>query len=172
MKNSASIIEITVLQLIALIETLRPSMFVSITQVTNPRFPIKKSLAHGIFDPKGAVKVSTLNTHSGISYENKVKSVTDNPEFKAGQAFYNIISDNKMLAEGKKNPNQKYFLYSGFQNTNARTKYLIDNKIVSKHNVPSDLLGTPNNQPVIWRAVKVENIRRMNVNGQRYKVVS
>ena len=77
-----------------------------------------------------------------------------------------------MLAEGKKNPNQKYFLYSGFQNTNARVKYLIDNKIVSKKNVPADLLGSPNNQPVIWRAVKVENIRRITVNGQKYRVVS
>jgi hypothetical protein len=173
-KTTATVIEITVLQLVMLIESLRPSMFVSITQVTNARLRVRSAKNDGIFDPKGALKVSTLNTHSGISYENKVKAMTNDENFKAGEAFYTIESDNKMLAKGKKNPNQFYFLYSGFQNTNARTKYLIDNKIVSKFNLSEDTLPKVYNRDdrPVWRAVKVENIKRINVNGQRYKVVS
>lgn len=169
MKN---VIEITVLQLLVLIESLRPSMFVSITQVTGARLRIRSAKNDGILAPKDALKVSNLNTHSGISYTNKVQSVTKDENFVAKEAYYNLISDNKMLAQNKKNE-QKYFVYSGFQNTNARTKYLIDNKIVSKFNISEDTLPKvyPSTTTVIWRTVKVENIRRMTVNGQKYKVV-
>ena len=169
MKN---VIEITVLQLLVLIESLRPSMFVSITQVTDARLRVRSAVKDGILSPKEALKVSNLNTHSGISYTNKVKSVTDDENFVAKEAYYNLISDNKMLAQNKKSP-QKYFVYSGFQNTNAKTKYLIDNKIVSKRNISVDTLPKvyPSATTVIWRTVKVENIRRMVVNGQRYKVM-
>jgi hypothetical protein len=172
-KNMKNVIEITVLQLLVLIESLRPSMFVSITQVTDARLRIKSAKNDGIVNPKEAVKISSLNTHSGIDYTNKVKAVTEDENFVARESSYNLISNNKMLAQNKKS-GQKYFVYSGFQNTNARTKFLVDAKIVSKFNLSTDTLPKvyPSTTTVVWRTVKVENVRRMTVNGQRYKVLS
>jgi hypothetical protein len=173
---------ITKNQLLDLLSNLPAGTFISFLMATSARLLVKASKEAGIVDPKGAVKLTRLSAQIGVVYQNKVNNQLEREnkenDFVAKKAFYDFESKNRVVAKGKKNPTQKYLVFTPFANSYPMSKYLIDNKIVSKSNIPTDALPktyNPQNQgtdtPIIWRTVKIENIRTVAMNGQNYKVV-
>jgi hypothetical protein len=173
-KNMKNVIEITVLQLLVLISEIRRTDFISLIQHTNPTVLKRVCKANGI-NPLSISKMTYLSAQVGVSYQAKKGKKTNTPkeDVVVKEASYQYISDNKMLAENKKNPLQKYLVYDVTDiTTKPRTKFLMDNKIISKAKI-SHLFSTAKSysNPVVWRTVKVENIRKLTVNKMTYKVV-
>jgi hypothetical protein len=154
---------------------------VHITQYTAPKTTKKCRDTKEPFN--GSVnKLSNLSILLGLKYEKVVtnqlaKEGKDESEYKKG---YNTMP----IEFGSKNDwfghfkGQAVIQYKPNGNSKAKTKYVLNSKMIDKGNLPN-VLPTPSkatnqgtDKEVLWRKLYTKGIRRISINGQKYKVVN
>lgn len=162
--------------------------FVQLMQVTEPKTLKKDRITKEINPYNKVLKVSILSVIISTDYkkgvENQlVRENKDTSEYKRGvnsmplnfsnsnNSFFGEFIDNKGVNKGW------VLQYRPFEKSYPSVKYIADGNIKTKENMPdilpakSKATNQGTEKEILWRKVYLKNIKRIHINGIRYKVV-
>ena len=183
--------QITVNQLINILRKLPNNIgqFVNVTQVTEPKVLKKDRVTKDPNPFTKVLKISNLTVLISTDYakgvENQlVREGKDKSEYEKGRNTMPLDfsnSANTFFGEFTNSKGQYMgwaLQYRPFEKSYPVSKYVADGNMKSKSNLPDILpVSSPatnqgTDKEILWRKLYVQNIRRININGIRYKVVN
>lgn len=135
--------------------------FAKITLCTKPKLLASAKPVY----PEGIEKISTFCAQLGSNYENVVKNLTQDFDFKA-EALWNgagrHLKENRYLVEHVDKPGQLYLAYRPIPNT-AKIERWFDAATQKQIEAPIDFLPkkSPSKTGVAWRVVMLENVQEI-----------
>lgn len=153
----------------------------NITQYTEPKVTKKDRDTKEPFSGR-INKLTVLKVLLNTSYENGVKNQLKR-EDKAETEYKK--GTNTMPLDKSESSNNFFGTYYGkpvieyrpMENSKPRTKFLLNGKVTSKDKLPNVLpisskaTNQGTDKEIHWRKLYVSNIRKITINGTRYKVV-
>ena len=189
--TTTATVQITVNQLVEILRNTPNSIgnFVNVTQVTEPKVLVKDRVTKDPNPFTKVLKISNLTVLISTDYakgvENQlVKESKDVSEYQKGKNTMPLNFDNSVntfFGEfiDSKGVNRGWALqYRPFDKSYPISKYVADGNMKSKANMPDILpVSSPatnqgTDKEILWRKLYATNIRRININGIRYKVVA
>jgi hypothetical protein len=145
---------------------------VHLTQYTAPRTTKKDRDTKEPFS--GSVnKVTNLSVLLGLSYakqeQKRLAEIGETYEAGIDTMPIDLCDKNDWFGTYK---GQEVIRYKPNANSKPKTKYTLDSKLIDKDNLPNVLPLPSNGQKTPWRKLYTKGIRRISINGQKYKVVN
>ncbi len=153
----------------------------NITQYTQPKVTKKDRDTKEPFT-SDLRKLTVLKVLLNTAYENGVKNQLKREDKEETEYKKGI---NTMPIDKSESSNNFFGTYYGkpvieyrpMENSKPRTKFLLDGKVTSKEKLPNVLpvrskaTNQGTEKEIHWRKLYVSNIRKITINGTRYKVV-